>query len=214
MVRFQLLIRAVVVLFLVVLGATVPYWSVRRHYASRIFAPDASPARPVAIVFGAGLRRDGTPTSVLEDRVTAAARLYREGRVKKLLMSGSASGPYYDEPGAMRELALGLGVSSDDILIDRGGNRTFLTCSRAVWLFGIREAILVSQGFHLPRALAICNALGLEAYGVLADRRFYGHRLESAWNLREIPATLVALWESFVRQPYPGVRRGADGIEG
>jgi vancomycin permeability regulator SanA len=188
------------------LGALLPYWIVRRHYGPRIFPPAGVPAAGIAIVFGAGLRRDGTPTLVLADRVETGAWLYREGKVQKLLMSGSSTGPHYDEPGAMRELAIRLGVAEEDIVVDRGGNRTYLTCSRAMRLFGISEAVLVSQAFHLPRALAICDALGMKAFGAVADMSAYGRRVQGIWNLREIPATLVALWESYVREQAPSSR--------
>ena len=214
MARFPLLLKTTALMALLVLAATVPYWIVRRHYGPRILSPDNAPAKAIAIVFGAGLRRDGTPTAVLADRVTTAAWLYRQGKVKKLLMSGSASGPQSDEPGAMRKLAMSLGVSSEDIYVDRGGNRTYLTCLRALRLFGVSEAILVSQQFHLPRALAICDALGMEAFGAHADMRTYGPRMQSLWNLREIPATLVALWESYVQQRHPLPQRDHEGMEG
>jgi len=110
-------------------------------------------------------------------------------------MSGASRGPAASEPEAMRALALSLGVPAEAILVDAGGRRTYATCERARRLFGIEQATLVSQRFHLPRALALCQALGIQAIGVAADRQPYGLPSFVLWTLREIPATLVALGE-------------------
>jgi SanA protein len=170
-------------------------WFLIRRHAPSVFTPQAAPPRPVAIVLGAGLRKDGFPTDVLADRVQAAADLYRQGKVGSLLMSGASHGPAASEPGAMRALALSLGVPAEAILVDAGGSRTYATCERARRLFGIEQAAVVSQRFHLPRALALCQALGIQAIGVAADRQPYGLASFVLWTLREIPATLVALAE-------------------
>jgi len=170
---------------------------------SRTHTVDDAPSRGVAIVFGAGLWRDGSPTPVLRDRVGTAAELYFKGKVEKLLMSGDNSYETYNEPGAMREYALALGVPDDAIVLDYAGRRTYDTCYRAKEIFGIREAILVTQSFHLPRAIYLCNMLGVAGTGVPADQRLYNRRSVVWWNLRETPATLVALWEVHVTRPQP-----------
>jgi vancomycin permeability regulator SanA len=173
----------------------------------RLYRLAEAPARPLAIVFGAGLRRDGSPTPVLRDRVTTAAELYATGRVEKLLMSGTGEGQlgYYNEPLAMRNYAIGLGVPAEDILLDDGGRRTYDTCYRASHLFQADSAILVTQSFHLPRALYTCNRLGVDAIGVPADLLNYRQRSLLFWNLRETAATLVALWEVHISQPQPAL---------
>lgn len=158
---------------------------------------------PVAIVFGAGLWRDGTPTPVLRDRVETAAELYFAGKVEKLLMSGDNSRQDYNEPQAMRDYAISLGVPDAVIALDYAGRRTYDTCYRARDIFGIRSAILVTQSFHLPRAIYTCNALGIKATGVPADQRDYRKGSLAYWNLREIPASLVALWEVHISKPLP-----------
>lgn len=158
---------------------------------------------PVAIVFGAGLWRDGTPTPVLRDRVETAAELYFAGKVEKLLMSGDNSRQDYNEPQAMRDYAISLGVPDAAIALDYAGRRTYDTCYRARDIFGIRSAILVTQSFHLPRAIYTCNALGIKATGVPADQRDYRKGSLAYWNLREIPASLVALWEVHISKPLP-----------
>ncbi len=169
-------------------------------YANALtFAPKEAPTRRVAIVFGAGLRRDGTPSPVLEDRVATAAELYFSKKVEKLLMSGDNRFLDYNEPGAMLNYALKLGVPRADIVLDYAGRRTYDTCYRAKVIFGVSAAILVTQDFHLPRALFTCNALGLPAVGVSADRRPY----TGPANLREYPASLVAIWDVWISRPLP-----------
>jgi SanA protein len=161
------------------------------------------PARRVAIVFGAGLRRNGTATSVLQDRVTVAARLYFAGKVEKLLLSGDNRFLDYNEPGAMREVALSLGVPAGDIVLDYAGRRTYDTCYRAAAIFGVSEAILVTQSFHLPRALYTCNHLGLSVVGVASDLTRYRRILMLYWDLRELFATTAALWDVHIAHPVP-----------
>jgi SanA protein len=166
----------------------------------RTYASEDVPAMRTAIVFGAGLWRDGSPTPVLRDRVEAAAQLYFSGKVRKLLMSGTRIGRH-NEPGAMRAYALALGIPEEDIVLDFSGLRTYDTCYRARHVFQVQQAILVTQSFHLPRALYTCNALGLPTVGVASDLREYRKSSHLYWNLREIPATLVALWELHIMRP-------------
>jgi SanA protein len=173
------------------------------YAASRIYTAETSPSEPVAIVFGAGLRRDGTPTTVLRDRVETAVLLYQEGKVIKLLMSGDNRFAYYNEPEAMRQYALQLGVPDKDIVLDYAGRRTYDTCYRAGAIFKVKEAVLVTQLFHLPRAIYTCNNLGVAAVGVAADRAYYRKITRFFWNLRELPATLTALVEVHLTHPLP-----------
>src|SRR4030066_37932 len=103
----------------------------------------------------------------------------------------------------MLDYALSPGVPENAIVLDYAGRRTYDTCFRAHAIFGIRQAILVTQSFHLPRALYTCNKLGVKAVGVPADRRIYRSFALFFWNLREVPATMVALWEVHVSRPRP-----------
>jgi len=172
------------------------------HAVKRVYTVTEAPQQPVAIVFGAGLWWNGEPTPVLRDRVTTAAELYHAGKVSWLLMSGSQSGTY-NEPQAMHDYAVGLGVPEEAIVMDSAGDRTFDTCYRAKAVYNIQSAILVTQKFHLPRALYTCNNLGIEAVGVAADRRDYRREALFYWNLRELPATLSALIEVHLLGPHP-----------
>ncbi|MCB2209744.1 YdcF family protein [bacterium] len=169
----------------------------------KTFIPAEAPAAPVALVLGAGLNRDGTAGVVLQDRVEAAADLYFAGKVQKLLMSGDNSTEYYDEPGAMQEHALSLGVPEEDIVLDFAGRRTYDSCYRAKAIFGLEELIVVTQAFHLPRALFLCNAFDVKANGVVADDANYRLRSYTYWWVREIFATLKAYWDVWIAHPIP-----------
>lgn len=184
--------------FAALLALWAPKRMVERRYVDSIVDIADAPHAPVGIVFGAGLRRDGGPTTVLYDRVAAAAQLFSEGKVDSLLLSGYETLEGYSEPSAMREVAESLGVPSEAIVTDGLGTRTFTTCQRAISTFGIEQALLITQDYHLPRALAICDGLGIDAVGVSADLRPYSPRALQYWETREILATLVALVEIFI----------------
>ncbi len=170
---------------------------------SRMFGTDDVPPRRVAIVFGAGLWRDGTPTPVLRDRIATAAQLYFSGKVERLLMSGDNRFVEYNEPAAMQAYAVSLGVPPDAIVLDYAGRRTYDTCYRANAIFGVEQAILVTQQFHLPRALYLCNHLGVEAIGVPADQRTYHRSSMLYWQLRETLANSTAFWDLCIKHPLP-----------
>ena len=169
----------------------------------RIYPAAQVPIRRVAIVFGAGLWRDGSPTPVLIDRVTAAADLYKAGKVEKLLMSGDNRFVNYNEPEAMRKLALALGVPDSAIVLDYAGRRTYDTCYRARDIFMVEQVILVTQAFHMPRALYECNRLGVDSVGVTSDLRVYRKSSVISWYLRETLATAGALWDINIAHPTP-----------
>jgi SanA protein len=172
---------------------------------NKTYGESEVPVRRVAIVFGAGLTRSGEATPILKDRVETGARLYFSGKAEKLLMSGDNRFVEYNEPEAMRQHALSLGVPNQDIVLDYAGRRTYDSCYRAKAIFGVNEAILVTQKFHLARALFICNALGLDGVGVEANNRIYLKRSLAFWNFRELPATLTAFADVLTRpQPVLG----------
>ncbi len=162
-----------------------------------------APKAKVAIVFGAGLQRDGTPSPVLRDRVATAAELYFAGKVDKILMSGDNRFLYYNEPGSMLNYALSLGVPREAIVLDYAGRRTYDTCYRAKEIFEVTDVLLVTQNFHLARSLFTCDTLGLNATGVSADRRQYARGSMLSWEIRELPAALVAMWDVWIAHPEP-----------
>lgn len=125
----------------------------------------------VAIVFGASVYSNGDLSRVLEDRVDTAIELYRAGKVDRILVSGDNRHPSYNEPKAMQEYLVTHAVASKDVIVDYAGRSTYETCLRAKEVFGLQRAVLVSQSYHLPRALYISNQLGLEAVGMAGDLR-------------------------------------------
>lgn len=190
-----------------ILGSTVLLGISRlitQQYAHpRLYSVENVPPKKVAIVFGAGLSKDGSPSPILRDRVLTAAKLYFAGKVEKLLMSGDNRFVDYNEPGAMREYAISLGVPTEDIVLDYAGRRTYDTCYRASYIFGVEEAILVTQSFHLPRALYLCNHIGPKAVGVSADTRVYTRLTMLFLNIRENFAILTSYWDVWVGKPLP-----------
>jgi SanA protein len=171
------------------------------RYKRLIYTVETAPRRRVAIVFGAGITGDGRPLPALADRVWTAAQLYKAGKVDVLLMSGDNRFVEYNEPAAMRRYALEQGVPDEDIVLDYAGRRTYDTCYRASYIFGVEDAVLVTQWFHLDRALYTCNRLGIDAVGVAADRReYYAIRF---WWWRELAATTAAWLDLNLLHPLP-----------
>lgn len=182
--------RILLILLIVGLAGLLFVYLVNRHVhsvsdgkieTSITKIPAEEPPR-IAIVFGARVR-GGEPSNALYDRVITAVELYRAGRVKKLLMSGDNPTAEYDEPTAMKKTAMQLGVPEQDIVLDFAGRRTYDTCYRAKEIFEVKQAILVTQEFHLARALYLCNNLGVESIGITANRRTY--EAEGHWAFRE-----------------------------
>jgi SanA protein len=182
-------------------GLLLPRFVTSIYALNKIHLAQDAPSERIAIIFGAGLRRDGTPTAVLRDRIEAGARLYFDGKVEKLLMSGDNQIVEHNEPESMRQYAISLGVPEKDIVMDYGGRRTYDTCFRAKEIFGLESVLLVTQGFHLPRALFLCNVLGLDAQGVEANNLNYSRRSLVFWNIREQFATFTAFMDIFIDKP-------------
>lgn len=170
---------------------------------AKTYLPGQVPEASVALVLGAGLNRDGTPGLVLRDRVRTAVELYFSGKVDKILMSGDNTSENYDEPGAMQEFALSLGVPETDIVLDFAGRRTYDSCYRAGAIFGLDQIIVVTQAFHLPRAVFLCNAFDIDANGVPADDANYRLSSYTYWWVREVLASVKAYWDVFIIRPQP-----------
>lgn len=138
------------------------------------------------IVLGCQVRDDGSPSHMLEDRLKRGVALYQLGGAPKLLMSGDHGTAGYDEVDTMKRFAVDSGVPSEDVFMDHAGFSTYETVYRAKEIFGADKVIIVTQKYHLYRALYIAEALGMEAYGVPADYRQYSG--QAARDLREILA--------------------------
>ncbi|MGA8115304.1 MAG: ElyC/SanA/YdcF family protein [Actinocatenispora sp.] len=148
----------------VVLGASIGW--VRIAADGHVYSENDVPAAPVAVVFGAQVYRDGRPSAFLVARLALARRLYTAGTVKAILVTGDHGHYDYDEPDTMRRWLTAHGVPARQVVTDHAGFDTYQSCARAVRIFGVRHAILVSQDFHVPRAVALCRAVGMRADGV------------------------------------------------
>ena len=125
------------------------------------------------LVLGCRVRSDGAPGGMLADRLDVGISLYRDGVAPKLLMSGDHGGAEYDEVNAMKQYAIERGVTSSDVFMDHAGFSTYDSLYRAKEIFGAARIVIVTQGYHLYRALYIARSLGIEAYGVAADLHTY-----------------------------------------
>jgi len=145
----------------------------------------------VALVFGAGLRARGVPGLILEDRVLRSIDLYQLAKVKTILLSGDNQSSGHNEVKAMENLAVKEGVPQKNLLFDHSGLSTYESCRRAKEEFNLQKVVLVTQRYHLSRALYDCNELGLEAVGVDATRHQYANLFY--YRVREM-AAMFADW--------------------
>ena len=173
-----------------VLAVWVVSFYVEKRYADRIIPRAEAPQAPVALVYGAGLAPGGVPSPVLAQRLDAAIALYRAGTVDSLLLSGDNSDPFHDETRAMLRYVLDRGVPPGAVEEDDAGLSTYDSSVRAHTVFGVREAVLVTQRFHLTRALYIANSVGIDAWGVAADE---GRPRTRRYALRETFSRVLAL---------------------
>lgn len=125
------------------------------------------------LVLGCGVDENGRPKGLLTDRLTVALDLYEAGAAPKLLMSGDHGTAEYDEVNAMKQYAVAAGVPGSDVFMDHAGFSTYESAYRARDVFAAKRVIIVTQGYHLPRALYVARALGLDAYGVDAELNNY-----------------------------------------
>lgn len=175
-----------------------------RATADRILSPTEANGLDVdcILVLGAGVRDDGTPSHMLRDRIDTGILLYEAGAAPKLLMSGDHGRVEYDEVNVMRDRALAAGVPSADVFMDHAGFSTYDSLYRARDVFEVKRVIIVTQEYHLPRALYIAETLGLEAWGVPADlNQYYG---QFGRSLREAAARAKDMVYCWVK-PQPVV---------
>jgi vancomycin permeability regulator SanA len=139
---------------------------VRSQSDGHVYSERDVPPAPVALVLGAQVDPDGTPSPFLAARLEVARRLYLAGKVQVVLVSGDHMNWDYDEPEAMRVWLSQHGVPSGKIVRDYAGFDTYDSCARAVRIFGVHRAIVVTQAYHVARAVMLCRHLGLDADGV------------------------------------------------
>jgi SanA protein len=171
------------------------------------------PREEVALVPGASVGSNGTLSAVLKERADKAAELYKDGIVSKILVTGDNSTLQYDEVYPVGKYLLARGISEQDIFLDYAGFDTYSSMYRAKYVFDAGTVLIVSQAYHLPRAVFIARSLGLDAYGVDAS---HGEKY-ILYSLREIPAYMKALFDLLVHRvpeylggPFPVSGDGRD----
>ncbi len=152
------------------------------------------------VVLGCFVHSDGSPSDMLADRLRQSVALYDLGVAPKLLLSGDHGTEGYDEVDAMKQYVVDAGVPSVDAFMDHAGFSTYETIYRAKAVFGADKILIVTQQYHLYRALYTANALGIEAYGVASDYREYGG--QTARDLREVLARVKDFFMA-IFQPEP-----------
>jgi len=172
-----------------ILAAVLGNWYVRRESSNKIIAGEAAAdlmELDCILVLGCGLRVDGTPNRMLADRLDKGIELYQAGVAAKLLMSGDHGRIDYDEVNQMKQYAIDRGVPSEDIFMDHAGFSTYESMYRAKDIFQVSKMVVVTQDYHLNRAVYIGNSLGVDTYGISAKQvRYGGQRMR---DFREILA--------------------------
>jgi SanA protein len=172
------------------------------------------PHAEVAIVPGALVKPDGKMSAMLADRVRQADALWRAGKVDRILVSGDHGNWVYDEPDTMRKALVADGVPGRVIFEDHAGFDTWATMVRAHAIFGVRKAVVVTQGFHMPRALYLAREAGIDATGLTADLHQWGYQGEKS-EVREIFSRVKAIADTILNTPAMGGKKipisGDDG---
>ncbi|KHD75067.1 membrane protein [Actinoplanes utahensis] len=165
---------------------------VRSSADGHLYDAASVPAAPVALVLGAQVNTDGQPSAFLAARLEIARGLLAAGKVRAILVSGDHGRWTYDEPGAMQRWLVARGVPADRVVLDHAGFDTYDSCVRANKIFGVRQAIVVTQNFHLPRAVALCREQGIDATGVGDDSARMFKDLWLRGEIREYGAAVKA----------------------
>lgn len=163
---------------------------------------DLCQSRTAAVVLGASVNRDGTPSDALRDRLDVAAELYRRHAVSLVVLTGDDGKYHEDEIDAMKSYITAHGVAAEDLLVDGTGYRTYESCKHLPAM-GITNAVLVTQRFHMARALYLCNALGVRSTGVTSDLENY-QNIIWLWT-RDLLSSWKAWFDVNIWPPKPPV---------
>ncbi|GAA1389272.1 SanA/YdcF family protein [Catellatospora chokoriensis] len=186
---------------------------VRRQASGHVYAIEDVPEAPVALVLGAQVHDNGSPSGFLEARLDIARRLYETGKVRAVLVSGDHGQWTYDEPDAMRQWLIARGVPDRRVVADHAGFDTYDSCQRAVRVFGVRQLIVVTQSYHIDRAVALCRDAGIDATGVGDDT---ARRFGSFWTkavVREQGACVKAMLDVVTGRDPVFLGRHETGVE-
>jgi SanA protein len=187
------------VLFFIIAGVLlIDYW-IHKTTSHRILELNELPIVRYGLVLGAGLEKNGKPTDILSDRVLSAIDLLNAGKVDKLLMTGSSNEQSYDEVNAMQNLAIEKGVQPTKLELDRQGNSTLDSIINYKNKFKNFDSIIITQRFHLFRALWLAGLLGLTSFGFAANHYHFSSSRMFYWSTRELAASPINLLKLFYR---------------
>nr|WP_052720528.1 ElyC/SanA/YdcF family protein [Actinoplanes rectilineatus] len=186
---------------------------VRDSADGHIYQLNTVPAAPVALVLGAQVGFDGQPSAFLAARLEIARQLLNAGKVKAILVSGDHGNWNYDEPGSMMVWLAARGVPTSKIVLDHAGFDTYDSCSRAHRVFGVDRAVVVTQGYHLERAVALCRSLGVDADGVGDDSVRVFREMWFRSEIREQGAAVKAAADVLSRRDPIFLGRHETGVE-
>ena len=205
------IISLVLVLALLAVGGVfVVDAYVKDQVAEKIITPEAAAEMEdvdCILVLGCAVKEGGEPSAMLHDRLLRGVALYKAGAAPKLLMSGDHGQEYYDEVATMKQFAITEGIASEDVFMDHAGFSTYESVIRARDVFQAKKIIIVTQEYHLYRALYLAEKLGLEAYGVSADYREY-----SGQGMREVREILARAKDFVFSYLEPEPTYGGDVI--
>ncbi len=192
---FLVCLAAILVVSVVVLSINL---HIIRRSAPSIYHHVADvPAQYTALVLGARVYHSGAVSPILNDRLQTAIELYQQDKVQRLLISGDHGQTNYDEVNTMKKFLLDRGIPAEDIFLDHAGFDTYDSIYRAKEIFQADDIIIVTQAFHLPRAIYSAQQLGLPAIGIVADRQPYAGMFRN--QLRESLARIKAFFNVAVK---------------
>lgn len=197
---FRILIILLCIAFIIIGGLRL---AMLKATEENIYTLETVPSKRVVLVPGAGLNKQGGPSAALKDRLDAAILLYNQGKVEKLLLSGDNSESSYNEPAAMQTYALQQSIPDTDLILDYAGRRTYDSCVRANEIFGLDEVIVVTQSYHLPRAVFLCEHAEIDTVGAPVEQSRYIPSRYAFWHIREMLATVMAWLDVYIIHPTP-----------
>lgn len=175
---------------------------VQRTGSNYVFKPHQSPESDAILVLGAYVFPDGTLSYMLNDRLDQAYELYVNGKAGKILVSGDHGRKNYDEVNTMKKYLINKGVPPEDVFMDHAGFNTYESVYRVRDIFQVKKVIIVTQGYHLTRAVFIARELGLEACGVASDLHNYGEVM-TIYRFRETAARNKDFFMAKLLRPQP-----------
>jgi len=203
---------AVATALAVIAGSFCSLW-VRAEAFGHVYDESSVPPAPVAIVLGAQVYADNEPSPFLAARLDIAKRLLDEGKVKAILVSGDHGRWDYDEPGSMQVYLVARGVPASQVVLDYAGFDTYDSCARAKRVFGVRKAIVVTQSYHIDRAVTLCRSQGIDASGIGDDSvRIYTEPWAHS-SIREQGAVVKAAIDTLTHRDPVFLGRHEPGVD-